>query len=211
MKNLCKIGCVLLSVFLIFSGCSKKEPDQIQDNPPEVDYDYQDSTREEQEASLREKYPDMVSPGTLYPYQKGLKDAELAVDQSAAIKKFQETFPGSELIFIQLSTTSTTYEWELQGFDKENFYQLALDAQSEEPLWEGSVPLTEEDQKIYTEQVLPIDAVLDYQQALKNYSEKAHRVQLKVEDNRPIYRIYLETAEEEMIVAVDAKTGTAIS
>ncbi|MGX6978854.1 PepSY domain-containing protein [Vagococcus elongatus] len=121
MKKMLVIG--WLSFSLLFTGCAPKKSEQSNDKEASdvketTEISIEDST---EETEKKDDNKVQVAP-------EGKENVRIQVTLEEAIAKYQSTFPGSDIISIELEEERGRYRYEIQGVDDDVEYELYIHA-----------------------------------------------------------------------------------
>lgn len=213
LKRNLKYGASALAMALLLSACGNNVEDAS--NKVDQQADAIEDSVEKKTAPVEEKIESKTddiedSVEAKVNDFKGIQDKEFAVSLDDAVTKFREEFPaeGVEITSVELDHDDDRYEYDIQGYDNENEYELVIDAES------GEIISREEEQ----DDVDPDDLAIDFvkiispeeamAKALENNTGYVKSYELESEDGKLVYDIDVEEGDD---VKLDAETGDILS
>lgn len=149
--------------------------------------------------------------------QQGINNQEFSILLEDAVQIFNDTNPGASIESIQFDDDDDeTYEYDIDGFDGTNEYELSIDANSGETRDQESDEDNDDDND---DEALNFDNLISPQEAMDialNEIGSGHveEWELDMNDGRPTYEINLENTDnqndDDDDITIHAETGEVL-
>lgn len=147
--------------------------------------------------------------------QQGINNQEFSILLEDAVQIFNDTNPGASIESVQFDDDDEIYEYDIDGFDDTNEYELSIDANSGETRDQES---DEDDDDDNDNEALNFDSIISPQEAMdialsEIGSGHVEEWELDMDDGRPTYEINLENTTDQNDdddITIHAETGEVL-
>lgn len=138
--------------------------------------------------------------------------ADIKLNQEQAVKQFHRQFKDAKVTEITLEPKGSRYQYQIDGFDKEQEYTAAINAKTGKIRWSHSTKLDHDD-KYYA---LDLDKTISRQDATKlaeNEAKqgKAQRWKLENDDGQQVWEVDVIDGHHTTEVKINALTKDIIN
>lgn len=208
--KLSKIGVLSLSTVLLLSACGQTTDEEagVDSDTPAVEEPASDPVEETTEETTGETTEEAPAE-TNAPSSQGIEGREFEVSLDDAVQIFNDTFPDAEGINnVQFDVDDGRFEYEIDGFNASNNFELTLDAET------GEILQQETDNDDDSETAIDFGMIISPAEAMEIAlsevgSGYVKEWDLDTDDGRTLYEIDVEGQEnqDDDDVYVDAETG----
>lgn len=162
------------------------------------------------ESSMASESTSSEESSTNNSTQPGINNQNLSISLEDAVKIFQDTYPSVSIESIQMDD-DRNYEYDIDGFDEANEYELSIDANSGETRDQETGDNNDND-----EEALNLENVLSPQEAMDIALNEigtgyVDEWELDMENGAPVYEISIEETDnqddDDMDITIHGETG----
>lgn len=137
---------------------------------------------------------------------------DIKISQKQAVKKFHKQFKGTKISEITLEPKGNRYQYQIDGFDKEQEHTAAINAKTGKVTWSHSTKLDKDDQN----SALDLDKAISRKTATKLAEQeakrgKAQKWSLENDEGKQVWEVEVVDSGQTTEVKINALNKDIIS